>query len=170
MVIKQDQNYHNFVDQRPWWGWLPNGNDVVSNLPFLVFGLMGLWCMLGDGGRELYYPWLVFFSGSVLVALGSAYYHWRPCDRSLVWDRLPMTLMFMSFFLIVMYVDGGDWVRGLISKDVIGWLIGLLFYIELIDMPLSSSPYIRYLKVVVGIGVVVFCLLVAQKVVFILNA
>lgn len=33
----------------------------------------------------------------------------------------------MSFFLIVMYIDGGSWIRGMISVDVIGWLIGLLF-------------------------------------------
>lgn len=89
MVIKQDQNYHNFVDKRLRMGCIPNGNDVLSNLPFIVFGIMGLLCMNGmesGYGEALYYPWLVFFGGSVLVGLGSAYYHWRPNDATLVWE------------------------------------------------------------------------------------
>ena len=35
------------------------------------------------------------FLGLVLTAFGSAYYHLDPGDARLVWDRLPMTLVFM---------------------------------------------------------------------------
>ena len=36
-----------------------------------------------------------------LVAAGSAFYHWSPDNETLVWDRLPMTIAFMSFFTIL---------------------------------------------------------------------
>jgi hypothetical protein len=35
------------------------------------------------------------------VALGSGYYHWRPSNSRLVWDRLPMTVGFMSLIAVV---------------------------------------------------------------------
>ncbi len=41
-------------------------------------------------------PYAVFFLGAVLTCFGSAYYHWAPNDATLVWDRMPMTLAFMS--------------------------------------------------------------------------
>ena len=40
----------------------------------------------------------VFFYATVLISVGSTYYHWKPNDASLVWDRLPMTLAFVSIF------------------------------------------------------------------------
>ena len=36
-----------------------------------------------------------FFFGLLLTALGSAYYHLAPDNERLVWDRLPMTVVFM---------------------------------------------------------------------------
>jgi hypothetical protein len=38
----------------------------------------------------------VFFAGVVLTGLGSAYYHLVPDNERLFWDRLPMTIAFMS--------------------------------------------------------------------------
>jgi len=40
----------------------------------------------------------VFFIGLILTALGSAYYHYAPGSETLIWDRLPMTIMFMGLF------------------------------------------------------------------------
>jgi hypothetical protein len=40
--------------------------------------------------------WLFFFVAVILVGLGSAWYHHRPDNATLVWDRLPMTLAFAS--------------------------------------------------------------------------
>jgi len=37
-----------------------------------------------------------------LVSIGSAYYHWKPTSERLVWDRLPMTIAFMSIYYLVM--------------------------------------------------------------------
>jgi hypothetical protein len=42
----------------------------------------------------------VLFIGIGLMALGSSYYHLIPGNPSLVWDRLPMTITFMSLFSI----------------------------------------------------------------------
>ena len=39
--------------------------------------------------------------GLILTALGSGYYHYQPGNQALVWDRLPMTLVFMGLFASV---------------------------------------------------------------------
>jgi len=38
----------------------------------------------------------VFFVGVALTGLGSGYYHLAPDNETLFWDRLPMTIAFMS--------------------------------------------------------------------------
>src|SRR5215471_14605771 len=40
--ISQDQSYHAFADQRTLLG-IPHFWNVVSNLPFIAVGAMGLW-------------------------------------------------------------------------------------------------------------------------------
>lgn len=35
--------------------------------------------------------WAIFFFGVTATAFGSAYYHLRPNDSRLVWDRLPVS-------------------------------------------------------------------------------
>jgi len=103
--IAQDPEYHNFADKRAWLS-IPNFGDVMSNLPFLLFGLMGVstvYLARSDRftlvGERI--PWQVFFIGTFLVGFGSGYYHWEPNNHTLVWDRLPMTIAFMSFFAVV---------------------------------------------------------------------
>jgi hypothetical protein len=96
--IAQPQSYHAFADQRALWG-VPNAFDVISNLPFLVVGLLGLnalpKAMARDATpRAARAPWLAMFCGVALTALGSAAYHLDPTDATLVWDRLPMALCF----------------------------------------------------------------------------
>lgn len=102
--IAQDPAYHDFADKRAFFG-IDNFGDVAGNLPFTLFGLMGLYvvCRRGAsftmrGERAL---WGLFFFGAALVGLGSGYYHLQPNNDTLVWDRLPMTIAFMSFFALV---------------------------------------------------------------------
>ena len=96
---------HAFVDRRTILG-IPNFGDVVSNVAFLVVGVIGLVVVarMPDSrfvdARERW-PWLSLFAGVTLVALGSAYYHLAPDGDRLVWDRLPITIVFMSFFAAV---------------------------------------------------------------------
>jgi hypothetical protein len=87
--ITQDQNYHQFADQRTLLG-IPNFWNVVSNLPFIAIGAVGL--------RRFHHnpATIVLFLGIFLTGFGSSYYRWNPNDGTLFWDRLPMTLCFMA--------------------------------------------------------------------------
>lgn len=107
--ISQDITYHAFGDHRHLMG-ISNFWNVLSNLPFVVVGLLGLRESLRqmDGSKspglvmqEL--PWAVigFFSGVLLTGLGSGYYHLNPNNATLVYDRLPMTISFMAFFSMI---------------------------------------------------------------------
>ena len=46
-------------------------------------------------------PYLLVFLGLVLTAIGSSYYHLNPNNARLVWDRIPMTVVFMSMVAAV---------------------------------------------------------------------
>ncbi len=100
----QPAGYHDFADNREIWG-IPNFWNVVTNLPFLLFGLLGIGLVsvrrLSGGLRELRPAYLVFFFGSALVSLGSGYYHLDPSNETLFWDRLPMTIAFAAFFAMI---------------------------------------------------------------------
>lgn len=98
--IPQPPSYHNFADHRSWLG-VPNFGDVISNLPFAVVGIWGLIFLLGPRGRNFSDPherWLyvVMFAALILTAFGSAYYHLAPDNARLVWDRIPINIVFMA--------------------------------------------------------------------------
>ena len=102
--IPQPQSYHLFADQRSFLG-IPNFGDVVSNVPFGVIGICGLLFLLRSSRNQLKrrfldsrerWPYALVFIGLLLTAFGSSYYHLAPNNARLVWDRLPMTIAFMS--------------------------------------------------------------------------
>eukprot|EP00164_Ancoracysta_twista_P008742 GFYU01012722.1.p1 GENE.GFYU01012722.1~~GFYU01012722.1.p1 ORF type:complete len:344 (+),score=17.87 GFYU01012722.1:154-1185(+) len=126
-AIPQSQEYHNFADDRDALG-LPNALNVLSNVVFLIVGLIGLRYFLKrtptdlseayslhqgpQSGRSdetnvaLYTntewgAWLVFYFGVTLVSIGSSYYHWVPNNGTIVWDRMPMTVSFMTLLAIL---------------------------------------------------------------------
>jgi ceramidase len=90
--LRQIQGYHDFADRRTMFG-IPNFWDVISNLPFLVIGLFGLRRFHDQASR-------ILFLGVFFTAIGSAYYHLAPDNARLFWDRLPMTIAFMSVFAL----------------------------------------------------------------------
>lgn len=95
----QPIDYHDFADHRTIFG-VANALDVLSNLGFLLAGLAGLWIALRprtafENGFERA-PYVVFFAGVTLTALGSGWYHLSPDNERLFWDRLPMTIAFMA--------------------------------------------------------------------------
>src|SRR3954466_9938292 len=96
-AFPQPLSYHQFADCRTIWA-VPNFFNVVSNLPFLAGGMIGLARVMRGGGRFIdpheKLPYLVFFLGALLTCFGSSYYHAAPDNARLVWDRLPMTLGF----------------------------------------------------------------------------
>ncbi len=98
--LPQSLAYHQFADQRPCCG-MPNIMDVASNAGFAAVGVAGLRSLPAGSPTEA--VWAVFFVGVGLVGLGSAYYHLAPTNSRLVWDRLPMTIGFMSLFTAVLF-------------------------------------------------------------------
>lgn len=93
--VSQPQAYHAFADTRAFAG-IPNFWNVVSNAAILLVGLLGLHAVTRHGQRFVTsneaWPYACFFAATVLVALGSTYYHLAPDDARLLWDRLPIAL------------------------------------------------------------------------------
>ncbi len=158
--IPQDIHYHAFADRRTWLG-IPNFLDVISNLPFVVVGLVGLAALrhgpLPGGLAELVTHYRIFFIGVLLTGFGSAYYHLEPNNTTLVWDRLPMTIAFMAFFAALVgesvSLKAGRrllWPLLLIGiLSVIYWHVSELLgrgdlrpYILVQFLPLVLTPYI----------------------------
>lgn len=104
--IPQSLDYHNFADGRTILG-IPNLLNVASNFPFILVGAAGLWFLLRKESRELFlyaherWAYVIFFVGVAFTSIGSSYYHLAPDNDRLFWDRLPMTLGFMSVLAAV---------------------------------------------------------------------
>ena len=94
--------YHEFADARRILG-IPNFWDVLTNLPFLFIGIAGLAFLMRDPRAKAAFhdsvekwPYAMLFLSVAMVSAGSAFYHLAPDNTRLVWDRLPMTVGFMS--------------------------------------------------------------------------
>ena len=103
--IPQDPHYHAFADSEPLLG-IPAGLNVLSNLLFLWAGGAGLHALfvarslaIAERARPAYAG---FFAALLLVAAGSSVYHVAPANATLAWDRLAITLAFMSFTTILL--------------------------------------------------------------------
>jgi len=100
--ILQDPGYHHFADSRTILG-VPNFWNVISNAPFFFVALWGFGALGSEGAfaenweRHAYF---ILLAGLTLVAFGSGYYHVHPSDSTLFWDRLPMTIVFMTLLAI----------------------------------------------------------------------
>lgn len=99
--LPQDLSYHNFIDKRSLFG-IPNAGDVLSNVFFLVVGILGVLEVTGQKTLVTKKSWFWFFLSILLVAPGSAYYHWEPNNQTLVWDRLPMSMGFMALYIALL--------------------------------------------------------------------
>jgi len=115
--IPQDPAYHEFADTRSWLG-IPNFANVASNLPLVLVGMAGLWFVWRrrSAGADRTFvdrvesrAWMVLFASVLLTGFGSAFYHWHPTTARLAWDRLPMTIVFMSLFAIQVTERIGTW-------------------------------------------------------------
>jgi hypothetical protein len=103
---------------------IPNFWNVVSNLPFAIVGILGLRKFRSPGDR-------ILSLGVLLTAFGSAYYHLAPSDSRLVWDRLPMTVIFMAFVACANAeqrdVEPSPWIMGVLivvgAGTVLWWRV-----------------------------------------------
>jgi hypothetical protein len=96
--VAQPAHYHDFADQRSW-GWLPHAMDVISNLPFALWGMAGIWALLRAFRARAVSAAAaamagLFFVGLWVTAAVSAAYHLQPGDAGLLWDRGGMVLAF----------------------------------------------------------------------------
>ena len=107
LFVAQPEHQHDFADQRVW-GAIPFAMDVLSNLPFALWGAVGLGCVAALFGQkglpqrsmggaqttiELGMAAL-FFAGLLATAGASSWYHWLPNNSGLAIDRLGMTVAF----------------------------------------------------------------------------
>lgn len=103
--IPQDENYHNFADNRTFFN-IPNFFNVLSNIPFLLSGFYGIYTLLYGNSNAFFHVsekityWILFVS-VCFVSIGSGYYHLWPDTYTLFWDRLPMTVGFMAVMSIL---------------------------------------------------------------------
>jgi hypothetical protein len=125
--LPQDPTYHLFADRRTLLH-IANFWNVTSNLPFLIVGLLGIAETTRHRADPLRIVWFVFFAGIFLTGFGSGYYHLTPDNASLAWDRLLMTVGFMSFVAIIIgeYLSLAWARRMLLPLLVIG--TGSVFY------------------------------------------
>jgi hypothetical protein len=127
----QAPGYHDFADQRMLWR-IPNCWNVLSNLPFVVVGaagLMSIWKARVPAAAAWMYG--VLFAGVLLTGFGSAYYHWHPDNDTLEWDRIPMTLVFMSLLAAT--------VTELVSRR-----LGMALFVPLLVMGVGSVLWWHY--------------------------
>jgi hypothetical protein len=124
--IPQWPGYHAFADRRAFLG-ITNAHNVLSNLALVLVGGWGMVFLSGQGGRracgELRPAYWVFFAGLLLTGAGSAAYHLHPDNATLVWDRLPMSVMFMGFLASVIGEHAGaraarSWLAPLVLAGV----------------------------------------------------
>ena len=109
--ISQDPRYHAFADPRSW-GSVPFAANVLSNLAFVAVGIFGAFALGSRQRVRLTHAAAISVAcvalGFFLTGAGSAWYHAQPNDATLVWDRLPMTLVLAGVIAAAIAVRVGD--------------------------------------------------------------
>lgn len=129
--IPQNPSYHCFADQNTFL--IPNFWNVISNLPFLFIGIFALNTFLKNyESSSQFIINIILGTGIILTCLGSSYYHYTPNNHTLLWDRLPMTLIFMSFFSSVLarYISPTFYKTGIKFFIPIGLISVIYWYLS----------------------------------------
>lgn len=146
--ISQNQSYHSFADRRELLG-IPNFWNVVSNIPFLIVGVLGVLALSRSNPSEGYLPklrslYVTFFVGVFLAGLGSIFYHLNPSNETLLWDRLPLAISLMAFLSIIVgeHIEPRIAHRLLWPLVFIGLLSVLYWYVSDLQGYGDLRPYI----------------------------
>ena len=107
--MAQPAHHHEFADRRVWEA-IPFAMDVLSNLPFALWGALGLFVVCSSAGQRTQGQSraggefsasrvqaglaALFFVGLLVTAGASSWYHLQPDDTGLMFDRLAMTVAF----------------------------------------------------------------------------
>ncbi|MFZ1851436.1 MAG: alkaline phytoceramidase [Nitrosomonas sp.] len=103
-AVSQPDDYHDFADQRSFWS-VPNFNDVISNIAFIISGSAGLVLLFRfytSATPQAFHhireciPYALLFLSVVAAGFGSTYYHWSPDNDRLMWDRLPIAISIVT--------------------------------------------------------------------------
>lgn len=127
--IAQNQDYHVIADARKFCG-IPNVINVITNLPFALVGLLGMQVVSSIKEKKLMRICFMICTGFLFVTIGSGYYHLRPNNNTLVYDRIPIIIIVMSFFAFIIY-DSISLKRGyeaLIILNIIG-VMSVIYWI-----------------------------------------
>jgi hypothetical protein len=158
--VMQPMHQHGFADQR-LWGSVPCAADVLSNLPFALWGLAGLMILqVVNLKRTILGLSTLFFIGLIVTAFASAWYHLQPDNDGLAIDRLGMTVAFAGL-LGLAAADRASLRAGVIlsgltlalgslsvwawstSNNVLPWLVlqfgGMALIIWLASRPIPST-------------------------------
>eukprot|EP00984_Skeletonema_dohrnii_P022941 scaffold12054_cov112-Skeletonema_dohrnii-CCMP3373.AAC.8 len=142
---------------------IPNFGDVVSNCVILIGGLSGaiLLCLKDAGEVDEIRSWQlevclpIFFYSTMAISFGSTYYHWNPSNQTLVWDRLPMTVAFVSIFCYIL--------EDYLNKGIGSYLLSPLIFIGVISVlywnwtdDLRLYALVQFLPLVVMTVLVIF--------------
>lgn len=93
----QNPAYHRLAGDSSTVYGMRNALNVLTNIPFFFIGLWGIGVLIKKRGKEQVSGSLFgYFIGVLLTGCGSAYYHNDPNNQTLLFDRLPMTIAFMS--------------------------------------------------------------------------
>ena len=102
--IKQSRNFYDYADQRLLLG-IPHFWNVISNVGFLIVGVMGLI----ENKRQslavkpsMSFAYQLFFISLIGAFLGSSIYHLAPGAFTLMIDRIPITIGFISLYCIIL--------------------------------------------------------------------
>lgn len=174
-AIAQPAGYHHFADRRDFLG-LPFAMDVLSNLPFAIAGLAGMECLrrlprgaIGNIQRAM--AWL-FFTGLLLTAAASSWYHSAPDDAGLAIDRAGMAVAFAGILGLAAAIQVSEragaalgvgllmlapiagW-YGSVTGDVLPWAVaqfggGALLLVMTLLLPRAGAPRIRWGLVIVA--------------------
>jgi len=106
---QQEQNYHQFADNRVFFG-IPNGLDVMSNLAIVFPGIAGI-AFVHERQKNKYEwadkfePTILYcmFFGMVLTFFGSVWFHLEPSNSTLVWDRLGMVIIMACYCSLIIF-------------------------------------------------------------------
>ena len=106
-AIPQWASYHSFADKRILCN-VPNFLNAFSNTTFLVAGIFWLFKFNAAKKHKQFSSKDHFFYYTMAISLiflffGSFYYHFKPDDTRLVWDRLPIASFFSLLFLQIMF-------------------------------------------------------------------
>jgi len=134
-AMEQPLSYHDFADANQHLG-IPNFGNVMSNLAYLIPGILGLNLLherhadglFIDRGEVL--PFYAVFLGGVFVAFGSGYYHLNPVNETLVADRMTMTVGFIGVFCVIIAERiSVRWALKLLAPLLVVGLFSVIYWI-----------------------------------------